>query len=590
MVCELCAPRAAHEGWIREGADAPSDRRRAARRDAAPLAARAPARARGRARGRAPRRGAEAPPRPTARARARAPARRRRRRARAPTAAARAAAREPRHVRAVPTSAEHEDRRARSSSSTPPSTPARSPASRARSARPSCRVRPPSDGASVVDDRRRVGAVLVPLRGRPRPTRPAGARRRGQGYELDELDAEEREPQRGRRRARRAHAGAERSHDRRAIARSSPTVGSRPMIYCVVPEALADELYDKLVALLRRRPERDGDRRPPQGRAPRAAARADGAAQRERPRPPPRRACRASFRRCAERSRADAPVAAREGRRPRGRRRARQPRARPRSASSSARPTASVLDEARRAASARRPTTSPSTARCCSGSSARARSAPTRSRWSATPSWSPSRSTASTRSSTPAMKPLHAEALRGARRLRRAGRSARSRARRTRDADALVNAALDAHLTPRHRFAYEPPAGVGSRPGCPLALEKRGCHVRAVSRGPRKPPDDSSQQGEARLAGGGGVRDGARLDARGRAVQRPAGVGLPGRSPDSCGPTTTASTTSGARTSTAMRPRSSARARAPTWSASASAVAWCGRRRCAASDRARCAG
>ena len=42
------------------------------------------------------------------------------------------------------------------------------------------------------------------------------------------------------------------------------------MIYCVVPEPLADELYDQLADYYEDDPNVDGDRRPPQERAPRA--------------------------------------------------------------------------------------------------------------------------------------------------------------------------------------------------------------------------------------------------------------------------------------------------------------------------------
>ncbi len=40
------------------------------------------------------------------------------------------------------------------------------------------------------------------------------------------------------------------------------------MIYCVVPEEMADELYDRLKDYYEDDPERDGHRRPPQERAP----------------------------------------------------------------------------------------------------------------------------------------------------------------------------------------------------------------------------------------------------------------------------------------------------------------------------------
>ena len=86
-------------------------------------------------------------------------------------------------------------------------------------------------------------------------------------------------------------------------------------------------------------------------------------------------------------------------RRPCGRRLARQPRAgRCCRRGLDARRRGRGRDRGRR--SAARPTTSPSTGRCCSASSERGRSAPPRSRSSTTPSWSPSRSTASTASRT----------------------------------------------------------------------------------------------------------------------------------------------------------------------------------------------
>ena len=101
------------------------------------------------------------------------------------------------------------------------------------------------------------------------------------------------------------------------------------MIYCVVPEALADELYDKLVVLLRRRPEREViiDRRKSERRG--AGGAGDDGQQREL-RDRRRRACRASSRRSRRR----------EARRPRRRRRARQPRAGGRGRGRSARPAA----------------------------------------------------------------------------------------------------------------------------------------------------------------------------------------------------------------------------------------------------------
>ena len=74
-----------------------------------------------------------------------------------------------------------------------------------------------------------------------------------QGYELDELDARGAPAQRGRRRARHARRSADwpvarrstrQTFDGRSMA-DGPIASAR-VIYCVVPEALADELLDKL--------------------------------------------------------------------------------------------------------------------------------------------------------------------------------------------------------------------------------------------------------------------------------------------------------------------------------------------------------
>ena len=67
------------------------------------------------------------------------------------------------------------------------------------------------------------------------------------------------------------------------------------VIYCVVPEPLAAELYDQLADYYEDDPNVDGDRRPPQERAPRPRGRHGRRPARDA-RPAARRACRASSR------------------------------------------------------------------------------------------------------------------------------------------------------------------------------------------------------------------------------------------------------------------------------------------------------
>lgn len=70
------------------------------------------------------------------------------------------------------------------------------------------------------------------------------------------------------------------------------------------------------------------------------------------------------------------------------------------------------------------------------------------------------------------------------------------------------------------------------------------------------------------------VRDGVRLRARARAVQRPRRFHFIDDRARSCGPTPTGSTTSAGRTSTPWPRPSSARRRVARWSVSASTAAW----------------
>ena len=176
------------------------------------------------------------------------------------------------------------------------------------------------------------------------------------------------------------------------------------MIYCVVPEELARRALRQARGLLPGRPEREGHHRPAQVRAARRAAAEgeDEAAPARDARPPsPARPRRVPAARLSASARGVKVVVHVDGGR------ARQPRARGRGGR--------ALDARRRrprrghrGPRAAPPTTSPSTAGCCSASPGPRPWAPPRSRSSTTPSWSPSRSTATTRSST-----RHAAAARG---------------------------------------------------------------------------------------------------------------------------------------------------------------------------------
>ena len=234
MVCELCTPRAAHEGWIREGLDDVGVRRRGG----AALALAARRRLRERLAEATPSR-RRAPRRPTSRSAAEpSPSRRPTRRAAPAPAAAPAPCAEPPRAAHGPRGADErraEGRPRGRASSTAPSTRARSPAWPARSARRSSRVRPSATEGSGRHDRRRLGAELVPLRGRSRRRGRRACASSTQGAELAELDAGRPDRQRRRRRARAASAGAGRLVVRR--------LEVAPMIYCVVPEELRRELY-----------------------------------------------------------------------------------------------------------------------------------------------------------------------------------------------------------------------------------------------------------------------------------------------------------------------------------------------------------
>ena len=171
MVCELCTARAAHEGWIREGLDdTPS---------VAPPRARAPRRSLlRRLRARTSRPSCRAGRRPAADRRAepeplrRAATDRRRRRRPGASEPAREPPREPRHVHAVPDQRRAEASRARSSSSTAAEHP-RTVAGVARSLGAPARRRAPvgRPRAAIVSIVVGWELSLVPLRGRPRPTR-----------------------------------------------------------------------------------------------------------------------------------------------------------------------------------------------------------------------------------------------------------------------------------------------------------------------------------------------------------------------------------------------------------------------------------
>ena len=226
------------------------------------------------------------------------------------------------------------------------------------------------------------------------------------------------------------------------------------MIYCVVPEPLADELYREARRATTRTTRtstvivdrREFDRRARHGRAGEPADRAQRRIVRDRRR--------------ATRRRRPAPAGPRLSRRRLRARRARAAgrvklvvhvdggaRGNPGPAAAAAVISDARRDRARPSAPrrwARPPTTSPSTARCCSGSSTPRSSAPARSRWSATPSWSRKQVKGALQGqATPRMRPLHAQRAGGARAFRAAGRSVPSRAPRTRTPTRSSTQALD---------------------------------------------------------------------------------------------------------------------------------------------------
>jgi hypothetical protein len=179
-VCELCTTRALHEGWVREGA-APAVRQSQEGRDGRRSLL-------GRLRARR-----EEPDAPAAQAGAGRPDRPRR----APREAARAErplpapAREPRHVRAVPTSAEH--RVASAVELFNGSEHCRTIAGVARSLGvPAVSVRASAGHASVVEIV--VSWELCWYRYEVDLADEASVRVTGQGYELEELAPHEREP------------------------------------------------------------------------------------------------------------------------------------------------------------------------------------------------------------------------------------------------------------------------------------------------------------------------------------------------------------------------------------------------------------
>ena len=185
----------------------------------------------------------------------------------------------------------------------------------------------------------------------------AAVRLAGQGYELSEIPVEDRVE---------ANAAADEygTLDAGLTSYAWPADEGRPLIYCVVPAALADELYDKLAAYYADDPNvtvivdrRKGERAHGRGD--------DGGGKRRAARPPPAAAGKSSTRRPAR----DAPRHD-EGRRPRRRRGARESRPRGDRRRRLRLPTARCWSSSA-SRSARRRTTSPSTARCCAGSSAR---------------------------------------------------------------------------------------------------------------------------------------------------------------------------------------------------------------------------
>ena len=171
----------------RRGARAPSGAARSLSRLRARRASRPP----GARRRRRAALGAEPSPSEPSAPEPRARAAERRAAAREPASGSRL--REPRHVRAVPDQRRAQDRRRAVDAVQRLRAPADGRRRRALAGR-ARRVRAPAEpsGSSVVTIVVVVGAVLVPLRGRPRPTRSRPCGVSAQGNELDELTAEER--------------------------------------------------------------------------------------------------------------------------------------------------------------------------------------------------------------------------------------------------------------------------------------------------------------------------------------------------------------------------------------------------------------
>ena len=338
-VCELCFVRAEHAGWIRESAH-----------DQLPARGPAPARSAGRcwaACAGDPRAGTRAEPEPEP-APGRGRSRRRRptaatapppRRARAPAGPA-PRARRAHHRRGEGGARARSLQRVRTTS-------ARSPGSRAAWAPPWATAMPDPDAPSTV-------TVLVAWElswYRYRVDLGDAAEPvslQGKGDELGDID----EPLR----------------DWNAELDSDGQTGDRSrerMIYCVVPQALEDELLEKLTDYYSDDPNVEVivDRRAQGGDARHA-------------RPAHREAAPAGQGHLPADRAHDLP----EGRRPRGRRGAGEPGPGGGGGGGQRAPTAASWPSAT-PTSARRPTTSPSTGRCCSAWSSPASWAPTRSRW-----------------------------------------------------------------------------------------------------------------------------------------------------------------------------------------------------------------
>ena len=214
---------------------------------------------------------------PRARARRRSPSPRRRAR--------------PRHVRAVPTNAELKMERALDvfNASEHPRTVggvARSLGAPAVSRAPA--RRPPERRR----DHRHVGAVAGTASRSTSPTRPAACGATPRATSCPSSRPRSRSPTPPRTSAARLAPGSVMTQDdldgwSNAVRRVQ-WLASVLVIYCVVPEALADELYDKLAAYYEDDPNVDGDRRPPQAGAPRPGSAAAVAARGARPAPPAR--------------------------------------------------------------------------------------------------------------------------------------------------------------------------------------------------------------------------------------------------------------------------------------------------------------